>query len=255
MRDVYNNVTNTTLLEDPQMFSGSPDAFPFAYAKASTIDYDMFEDLTDQQTDLARNLKHTPIFQWAVAGDPLPHLVNQAGLLHSQVEQRGGSSSLAIGTGSVHTWESLNEREVLDFLSPMVRQDPPMGVKLKTLVHADGRFYHFDVSQAQPETFSSFEWKVLTGLNRIYLEKITNLSQILFNAEDAGLQPGEPVEIVLQAMDAGPVVVELNGFTTPPTNVTRDSVASVDWSWDAAHSCIRITENDPSTYSLWTIEP
>jgi len=255
MRDLFNNVTNSTLLEDPEMFGGTPDEFPFAYAKASAIDYDMFEDLTDPETDLARNLKHTPVYQWAVAGDPLPHLVNQAGLLHDQIETRGGTSSLNIGTGSVHEWDSLNEGAVLNFLEPMVRQDPPVGPKLKTLVHADGRFYHFDVDQAQAGTFSSFEWKVLTGLNRIYFEKVKNVSQFTFSPEDASLQCDQPVEIVLQALDSGPVQVELNGFTAPPTNVTRDSVATVDWTWDATHSCILITENDPSTYRLWTIEP
>lgn len=255
MRDVFNNANATGILEDPLMFGGSPDEFPFAYAKASTIDYDLFTDTIDQGNDLARNLKYVAVKNWAVAGDPQDHLVAQAGLLHGQVELRGGTSNLQVGAGSVHTWDSLSERQVLNYLQSQVRQDPVPGTKTKTLVHRDGRFYHFDVTQRLDDRFSSFDWRIMSGINRIFLEKVTNLDHILFNAENANLQHDEPLEVIVQATESESLTIEVGGFMNPPTNVTRDSVATTNWSWNSQHHCLTLIEDDPSSYRLWTIEP
>ena len=255
MRDVFNNANATGILQDPQMFGGTPDEFPFAYAKASTIDYDLYTDTIDPNTDLARNLKHCYVKQWAVAGDPQDHLVNQAGLLHDQVEFRGGTSNLDIGAGSTHTWSSLNEREVLNYLQSKTLQQPTPGTKTKTLVHRDGRFYHFDVSQRDNTWFSKFDWRIMSGINRIFLEKVTNLDHILFDATGTGLSPDSALEVIVQATESDSLVIEVAGFATPPTNVTRDSVATSNWVWDSQHQCIALMEDDPSSYRLWTIEP
>lgn len=258
VRDVYNNNPNNSnpdsLFNNPQLFGGSPDEVPFRYANASAIDYDRFTDTIDQGNDLARNLSHMPVLQWAVGSDPLNHLVTQTERLDEQLTERGGDNTLLIGNGSEHAWDTLSERQVLNFLEGQVRQDPSFGTRTRTLVPEDGTYWYFDIDQRTENQFARFDWRILPGLNRIFLERVSNIEHMSFDPIEAGMQGDADLQVILQATESDSIIIEVAGFEAPPVSVTRDSVTTLSWEWDPVRRCITLLETDPSAYRSWIIE-
>jgi poly(3-hydroxybutyrate) depolymerase len=255
LRNEYFNVFDQSLFNNSLMFGGSPNQFPFAYQQASAIDVDEIDQTIDPDSDFARNLAGLPIRNWAVAGDPLAHLVDQIQQFDSHVGSRGSNSTITIGSGNEHSWDSLAEDSVLDYLSQFTRQELPAGVTHNTIADRDGRFFHFDLEQASSGGFTSFSWNVQTGLNRVYLFGAKNLARASLLAGDMGLDVTLPFEIVVGNKDGLALDIVLRGYAAPPSAVLRGGRATGSWSHDAQAETVTLFETNAATFPLWRVEP
>ncbi|MFT5048785.1 MAG: acetyl esterase/lipase [Chlamydiales bacterium] len=252
MRDVYNNSINRGILEHPDMFGGSPDQFPFLYAQSSALDIDVLGDV-DMGTDLSRNLLQTPVLSWFVDSDPLAYLALQTEAFHAHLGTRKVDSTLRREALSEHSWSTLRERSVFQFLSKKSLADPAVGTRVQVLADRDNNFYHFDVQQRAADEFTRFDWRALSGLNRLFLESMTNLDGISFHVKDVGLDGDRDLEVIIKSASTDSISIEILGITQAPSDVKRSGVSNSDWSFDAATGVLRLMDLDPSRYRQWTL--
>lgn len=254
LRHAYYNSASTTLFENPLLFGGPPDTFPFAYQRSSVIDLDPVDDTIDLDTDVARNLSHVPVHTWSALNDPLQHLVHQSVRLHDQLGVRGAASTLEIGPGFEHAWRTISEREVLDTLEPHTLATPGPDTTVRTIADHDGVWFHFDLTQHSPNRFTPFTWNVQATTNRLFLFQAENLASVRFDPESAGLDPLADLQLVLSNRDGLPLDVELEGYPEPPASVHRNSALSPSWSHDPVTGTLTIHETAAQSFPLWTIE-
>ena len=254
MRDVYNNSVGTGVLDHPEMFGGSPDQFPFLYAQASAIDINALGEI-DMATDFSRHLLPASVFNWYAESDPLAYLINQTDLFHGHLTSRGVSSILLSGASSDHSWSTLSERAVFQFLQKGRLTDPSAGTRVKVLADRDANYYNFDVTQRSAGEFTRFDWRVMTGLNRLFLESIDNLDELDFDLADIGLDGTRALEVIVKASTTDLLTLQITGFAQAPSDVLRGASSVSDWSYDAGTGVLTLLEYDPSTYQKWTVIP
>ncbi len=255
IRDVYWSANDKTLLESPQMFGGNPDQVPFRYQTASTIDLDFSTNQVDPESDLVRNLVHTPLYHFAALNDPNPFLINETQQNHSQALVRHVPSSLVTSNDSVHQWYTLDETTVLDWLEPKTYQQVADGEAIQVLADRDGRWYDFEVTQSQSGGFTPFRWTVLQSMNRFYLDQIENAARIAVDPAKLGLDKDATVEFVVNNVDGTAIEIALEGYAQAPIDVRRAGVSTGAWSFDAATGTLTLYESDASTFPLWQIIP
>jgi pimeloyl-ACP methyl ester carboxylesterase len=254
IRGVFDNSIDTSLLENSQMFGGTPTDFPNAYAAASTVDIDFVTARVNPSNDLARNLTHTSVTHWAVAGDPIGYLVDQVRIVHGQLYGRGTQSRMIIAIGNQHDWSTLNETAVLDLLATKQYANPEVGKVHRTLVTNNGFWFHFQVRQHTPGEFTPLRWFVDTPTNRLFVDRARNLKSIGFRPGSLGLDPAADLEVVVANTDGQSLELIVEGYALPPASVRRNGSSAANWTWDASAHTVTLYEASASGYPSWTIE-
>jgi len=256
IRDVYNESADTSMLEHELMFGGSPDEYPFAYARASSID--LYPDgVVSGLNDLARNLLHIPVMTFSVDRDPNTYLLEQCDSFYGHTLALGGSPTYTEVPGNKHRWTTLDVDDVLDYFEPIRYQDPAFGVPCRVLVDRDANWFHFGVFQRLGDRFSYFRWTLDATNNRVVLDQLSNVRMIDFHPVDLGLPHAtQPLEVMVNVADGlGTLDVEVHGYSWRPAAVVRTGVPTADWTYDAARGVVILHETVGVGYPRWTILP
>ena len=250
--DVNDNWANWQFLEAPDYlefwFGGPPAAQAFNYQRSSAIDLDPVGGTIGVDTDLARNLAHVPILDWIAAGDPIAYLQDQMAAFHNHVGAQNPGNQLVTAPGSNHTWNTLNETDVCDYLAQFSLQLPASG---STLADEDGVYFRFNVEQDAPGAFTPFTWTLVPGMYVFDLTATTNLKRIVIESAAAGLKFLRPWTVNLSTADGTGDRVVFRDVPHPPTSVTRDGVPAFA-SYDGGTNSLEIVETDPAPHT-WVL--
>jgi len=253
--DVYWSADDDSLLSDALMFGGSPAEVPFRYSTASMMDLDTFTDQIDPTTDLARNLRHIPVKNFCAANDPNTYLVHQTERSFDQLSFRDVPTEISQSAHNVHKWSTLGETSVLNFLEPLVLAEPAPGTPVRTLADHDGTWFDFGVKQLQAGQFSPFRWTVMTNLNRLYLDEVSNVQRITVDPAKLDLNKTAALEVVFNNVDGNTVEIALAGYPQPPTDVLRGGQSTGSWTYDAVTGTVVLIESGGQNYPTWRIVP
>lgn len=252
---VYDNSVDTSLLEDPLMFGGSPTQYPFRYSQASVVDIDNMTLTVDANTDLAQNLEFVPVHNYYATQDPLAHLRIECDVVDSWLTNTlGYSSQLDSIPGTQHTWNTIDEDTVLDWLSQYTLQIPTSGTHHLT-ADRDARWLHFDLQQDVPEQLSHWRWNIDPALNRVVIDQGVNLKRITVHTDSAGLDTTQPLSVIVGAPAGEPEEIAIAGYPQMPTNVVRAGQSTSSWTWDPQTQTVVLFESDASSYPTWTVQP
>lgn len=255
MRDVYWSSNDKSLLESPQMFGAKPEARPFRYQIASTIDLDTFTDTVDRETDMVRNLVHAPLYHFAALNEPNPFLINQTIKNHEQALLHGGDSILVTSDDSVHKWYTLDETTILDWLEPKTFQVPGDGTSTRVLADRTGDWFDIHVRQAAIGVFTPFRWTKVGALNRMYVDLVENADLVSLDPDKHGLDKNATLDLVFNNLDGLAVELVLEGYSQAPIDVWRSGQSTGSWTYDAATGTVTLFESNAINYPIWKIFP
>jgi hypothetical protein len=241
-------------LETPDIlefwFGGPPQTHAFHYVRSSIVDLDPLTNVVAPGTDLARNLSHVPLLAWYAAGDPLQYLVQQTDELHKHVRDQNAQNTLVIAAGNQHSWNTLDETAVCDWLSQFTLQLPRQA---STLADEDGVWFHFQVTQAAAGELTPFTWSIDTAANRLVLSATRNLQRLSVDCSRAGLSTTLPLTLQLSTADGTGDVVVVEDVAHAPAAVTRDG-ASAPSTYDPVTRTLTLAETDGATHT-WVVTP
>ena len=258
MRDIWHRAQDTSVLEHPLMFNGSPYERPFAYQQASTIELTPWSGV-DRRSDLARNLGHVAVQTWCAPQDPLKHLVRQTRALLRHLMRFGGEVDCHEERSSQHVWDTLDEVEALDFLETKRLVLPTEGTHSVLAIH-DGRWLHFDLEQAVSGGFSAWRWHADSGSNLLYLDGLRNIEELRVRARDLGLNPEKTMRLILgEQLGHTPhsqrtTRLVLAGFDVAPRVVLREGEPA-RFEFDPERGELTLTEKDAANLPLYVIVP
>ena len=198
----------------------------------------------------ARNLAHVPILNWLAAGDPMVYLYEQTDEFQKHVEHQNTQNTLVIAPGTVHSWNTLDETAVCNWLAQFTLQLPTQG---RLLADQDGTWLRFQVTQDHGGEFTPFDWTATAGTNRLQLSGTRNLRSLTVDAAGLGLSTTAPLTVQLATLDATGDEIVLTGYAQAPSSVLRDG-QPVSSTFDAQLHTLRLTETDGATH-VWTIAP
>ncbi len=231
-------------------FEGPPWAYTFNYLRVSAFDLSPWTGAIDPTNDMARNLSYVPTLTWLAEGDPSLALFSETVKFSNHIEDQHQGNALRMVPSSAHTWHTLDEVEVCDYLSKFTLELPSSG---RTLADEDGRFFHFGIEQDEAYHFTPFTWSVDASQNRFDLSATTNLKRISVDCESAGLHVTQPLTVTLSTDDGLSDEVLLVGLPTAPTSVLRDGVA-VTALYNANSRTLQLTEFDAAQHQ-WVVTP
>lgn len=221
-----------------EAYGGVPSAQPFAYQRCSVIDMDPGTGLIGTGTDMGRNLSYIPVRDWMADNDPMLYLRNQTTAFDQYLNGQAMNTTFTIVNASVHSWDTLDEVAVCDWLSQYTLQIPK---DASTLADQDGTYFWWQVMQSTTGTFTPFSWYLDPAANRISLFNTANLDRASIDATAAGLQYASTLKINLTTSDGTGDEVRLTNMTAPPVSVTRDGLAA-SGTWDPATNTFLVTE-------------
>lgn len=233
------------------LYGGPPSSQPFAYSRSSTIEIDQATGFVIPDRSMAWNLSHIPIQTWYAIDDPLQYLVEQNQMLHAFLSGLGGVHILNAVPGVEHTWDTLDETQACNFLAQHTLATPNSAY---TVADRDGTFFQFDVEQDQAGDFSPFEWSAIPAQNTLIIDKTSNIRRITVDTAPLGLDPNQPMTIILGTADGQPDEIILSGYTQSPMNVTRNGVPNTSWVYDSAMGTLEIHEINTG-YHTWVTTP
>jgi len=252
--NTYWNSLDTSIFDDPLMFGGSPALYPFKYSQVSAIDLDPSTLTVDPDTDMARNLKHVPFETWYAVGDPIAYLLQQSDAFHAWLSAIPGISSLVQVQAFEHTWATLDEVAVLDFLASKRLRLPSFGTH-RLMADRDGRWMHFTIEQDYPDVLTPFRWNSDPSLNRFILDSTQNLRHLRVGARTIGLDTSANLTVIPGTQDGLPEEIEIQGYVTIPSQVYRNGLPTTDWAWDPQMKSVTLFESSAAGYPQWRIEP
>src|SRR5262249_44851959 len=135
-------------------------------------------------TDLSRNLSHVPLRDWMANNDPMQYLRDQTTAFDGHINGQNLNNTLTIVNGDVHSWDTLSDQAVCDWLSTFTLQLPTAA---STLADQDGTYFRFYVNQVRPGSFTPFSWVLDSVNNRVTLYNTANLSRVSIDVTSAGL--------------------------------------------------------------------
>jgi hypothetical protein len=264
--DLYERCGNndTTIFDHPEMFGGAPITNEIAYQRASSIHLWPQPARIDSSSDFVRNLQSTYIETWYSDIDPNPcPLVAQNWTLNRYLEttpylNQSFDSSEQVFSLNEHTWHLLDEGQILDTFTPLRAQNPTGTTDV--LADRDARYFFMEIKQGTHTELSPLRFNSAPGgLNRIYFDKYSNLSEVILHAEGAGLDTSTPLEISLDGNEAAsPIEFTVTGYSTMPSNVTFTGTSTSQWSYNAALERVTLhatNQGQPGSYPLWKIYP
>lgn len=231
-------------------FQGPPWTYTFNYLRVSAVDLSPWTGLIDPTTDMARNLGHVPTLAWLAEGDPSLALFSETVKFSSHIQGQNQGNMLELVPSSAHTWHTLDEVQVCDYLSKFTLELPKSG---RTLADENGRFFHFEIEQDEALRFTPFTWSVDSVQNRLDLSATANLKRISVDCESAGLQFTQPLTMSLSTGDGLSDEVLLVGLPTAPSTILRDGVVA-NALYNPNARTLLITEFDASAHQ-WVVTP
>ena len=258
LRDIWHRAQDTSVLEHPLMFGGSPYDFPFAYQQASTIELTPWSGI-DERSDLARNLGHVSVQTWCAPQDPLKHLVRQTRALLRHLMRFGGDVDCNEERAARHTWDSLDEVQALNFLESKRLSLPTQGTHSVLAIH-DGRWLHFDLKQAVTGGFSAWRWHADSDSNLLFLDGLRNIKTLRVRTKDLELSPQKTLRLILGAQpdraqhSQRTTRLVLDGFEVAPRTVLREG-RPVSYEYNPDRGELTLTEKDAANLPLYVIVP
>ena len=219
--DAYaNEVGNPSIIQELQgLFGGDPTSQPFNYQRCSTVDIDPITHLVGAGTDMARNLPVTRC--WMADNDPQPYLPLQTQIFYNHIQPMDRSDVLTIVSGNQHSWDTLDDTVVCDWLSTYTLHYPLIG---NTLADLDGAWYHFQIEQDAGGAFTPFSWFADANANRISFWSTANLHRISFDAQAVGLHYVGHLRLNMSSADGTGDQVVFDSVPYAPLSVTRNGV-------------------------------
>ncbi len=243
-----------SLFHHPLMFGGPPSVNPFGYERVSSIDLDPVTLAVNPTNDMARNLKHVATRTWTATQDPLANLLVQNAALVSWLLQ-GGHPTLAFNVrSSQHTWATLNVTSMLDDFAQQTLTIPTSGTR-KLLADRDDTFLFFEVRQDAPGAFTPFRYNLDPAQNRLVVDQSQNLARLKVDTLAAGLDPGQPLLVMIGVSDGLAEEIVLRGYPNAPQNVLRMGRSTPNWSHDPVAGTLTLFESNGAGYPTWTILP
>jgi pimeloyl-ACP methyl ester carboxylesterase len=253
--NTYWSVSNTSILDNPLMFGGSPNDFPFLYSEASVVDIDFQTSAVDPQTDQARNLAHIPVLNEYAESDPLAYLRNQTQVVYDWLSLIPGMQTwLLTPNQQVHAWTTIDANTALNFLLSKTLVVPKQG-EHRLLADREATWHHFYVYQDAPGAFTPLRWVMDSGANRLTLDETANLAHVVVSTLSIGLNTAVNMDIELGTADGTAELVTLTGYALQPQSVLRNGIPSASWSWDPVAKSVTLTESDASGHPVWRIRP
>ena len=219
-------------------YSGTPAQEPFNYQRCSVIDIDHATGLIGAGTDMGRNMTHLPIRNWMANNDPMLYLRNQTSAFDTYLNGEAVNTTLTVVDGNVHSWSTLDDSVVCDWLAQYSLQLPKMA---STLADQSGTYFWWQVNQTTTGAFTPFSWYLDSVANRISLYNTSNLDRVSIDATAAGLQYATTLKINLTTSDGTGDQILLTNMTSPPVSVTRDGLAA-SGTWDPTTNTFLVTE-------------
>ncbi len=248
-----NEIVETRDLYDDVFGNGAPgSANPWLMLRAGLFRLDNSLQITPG-TDLARNLAHTNVHLFRSNGD-IPYITVQHDVLAAHLAAlplSSGQKSAAVSSYVGHSWDSVDERLVCDWLRQFQLATPSTA---RTLADQDGAYYHFELEQDAPGTFSPFTWALDLPNNAVALTDTENVERITVRTTSAGLSATSTLQVTLAAADGLADEVVLQNWPLPPLAVSRDGSPSAAWTHDALGQRLTLHEFDPAAH-VWQIQP
>ncbi|MEZ5978374.1 MAG: hypothetical protein R3F34_09155, partial [Planctomycetota bacterium] len=239
-------------------FGGSPTQFPFEYAQASTVKLNPTTGAFVSGLHQGRNLEYIATRTFYAQDDSLPFLQTSALGLHDYLSVFSGVASLDVSTDdhsalpNTHSWDTLDQKDALDFLSSKVLTMPPTGHQV---MDRSGQAWWFDVHQSATGAFSTFTWVVNRTTNVVAFRDTKNVEWASLPYHLVGFAPG-PLTIYTKSVDGSDDEFRLDGFAAAPSSVVVNGVAAlagVDYEYDAAIK--RLTIHGGPVLDKWVVTP
>jgi len=240
------NLEPPDILED--LFGGTPAQVPFAYQRCSTVDVDVFTGQVGVGTDFARNLSHVPTLVWMANYDPLIYLGTQTNAFYGHIQPQNPAHQLTVVSGTSHSWSTLDETVVCDWLQQFTLQSPMSG---SMLCDEDGVWRHFVVEQVAHTAFTPITWAINVALRRVDVLQTANLLRVSVDAARHNLVGPGLLTLRLTTADGTGDRVRVTGLANPPSAVRRDGVLT-SGAWNGATQSFEITETDGALH-VWTL--
>ena len=235
------------------LFGGTPAAQPFNYRRSSLVIGDDSMLGFKPEASMGRNLTHVPILDVRAEFDhpDTDYLLDQNELFETMMSYFGGIVTVDIKAGvSVHAWSTLVESEALDFLEQFRLELPTSG---QSVADREDRFFHFYIFQRTSGSFSPFTWEINKRANQIKFSETSNIAEIHFDPEEAGLTLREALEVWTDTASGLRNWIALEGFSFPPVEVLRDGSVTTAWVHDFATSTLTLQETDGTANHIWHV--
>jgi hypothetical protein len=214
-------------------YGGPPSVQAFNYQRCSMIDIDPNNGSIGIDTDMSRNVSHVPVRDWMANSDPMVYLRDQTTAFDSHIQGQNLNNTMTTVTASVHSWSTLDDAGVCDWLSQFTLQLPRTA---STLADQDGTYFWFQVNQTRSGTFTPFNWTVDPIYNRISLWNTSNLARVSVDASAAGLVYAGNLKVNMNTADGSGDQVLLQNLPYAPILVKRDG-QNATGTWDpVAHT-------------------
>jgi pimeloyl-ACP methyl ester carboxylesterase len=252
--DADDNVPNQGAnLEVPDIlefwYGGPPSLQAFNYLRCSMIDLDPFTLTVGTNTDMSRNLPPVPVLNWLAANDPLQYLYDQTQSFHDHIQTQNAANTLFVVPGSAHTWQTLNETQVCDWLAQFTLQMPTSG---STLADEDGVYFHFQVDQANAGNFARFTWSIDASLDILDVSGTAILKRLTVDSSAAGFSFHRPVTVSIASGDGTGEEIRFLDVSVPPSGITRDGQPATG-AYDPRAQTLLIREIDATGPHQWVL--
>jgi dienelactone hydrolase len=219
-------------------YGGTPAAHPFDYQRCSVIDLDPSLGTVGAGTDMSRNLAEVPVLNWMASADPVGYLLNQTLAFDGHIQGQNAANAFTSVAQNIHSWSTLDDTQVCDFLAQHTLQAPTAG---NTLADQDGTYFRFRVEQDAPGAFTPFEWNVDAAQNRLSLWGTANLERLTVDSTGLGLTFVGVLHLNLSTADGFGDQVLFSSVPYAPLSVTRDGVPA-SGTYDAQTHTFLVTE-------------
>ena len=250
--DVYNSNTQTQG-QLQALYGGTPAAFQFEYQRCSTVQVDPAtnQPIVGGEHSLI-NLASVPTQVWYATNDPETYLVEQTQAFASELDNQPGAEVTVIPVVSnLHSWDTMDETLVCDWLKLQTLQFPTTG---QYFADRPARYGYFDITPDTAGELATMDFDVQASNARIELTNLNNVAVIETSVEE---WPGFPnfgaLELEVNS-NSGRVQVVLRGRNISPLIVFRDGLmvpAGQGWTFSFLTLELTVDENETGSH-VWT---
>ena len=233
-------------------FGGSPFAKPFEFQRSSVLSFASTALTPAPDQSMCINLTHVPMLILNAEQDPIDYLVTQTQIFFAYMNSLGANVEYLQLPGDEHAWDTMDAKDLCDFLSSHVRQ--PLPEAGKTLADRSGGWLWFDIEQDVAGSFTPFEWEFIPDWNLVSILDTSNLQRISLDVAASPLDVTKGVSVQISATDFIADVIELRGYSQAPSAVFRDSKPTNAWSYDPVEGKVTLFESDTQLHA-WRVMP
>ena len=257
---------------------GDPVANAFQWKRLSSVDLvtapngdplDPSDVSVGAGTDVVRNLRHAGLQTLLADQDPLLYLALQTDEFRAHVQTIHPACVFTQLTGNVHSWDTLDETAVCNWLAQHALTLPTSGTALvdrDTYLYGphsagtgdDVAYLHFRMLEdvdASTTQFIAFDWSANVAGNELSLLATSNVARLSVDATDLGLAYAGTLKLKISSADASDDDVRLLAVPSAPTADARDGQAALpgEYAYDAVQQTLTILEPGVTGVHDWTI--